>query len=155
MVLVAVCLIMLLALTALAIDVGIAYAIKAKLNSAVDGAAIAAGRGVKYGISISERKLNGEEAARRYFAANFPADYMGSVLVSGTPEIVIPDPENGIWKITVNGRAQSPLFFGSALNNFGVAEFLDEFVQLAPAPHARPLAGAETQDHTSRNGKYS
>ncbi len=35
---------------------------------------------------------------------------------------------------------QSPLFFGSALNNFGVAEFLDEFVQLAPMPHARPLA---------------
>ena len=33
---------------------------------------------------------------------------------------------------------QSPLFFGSALNNFGVAEFLDEFLEMAPAPHARP-----------------
>lgn len=34
---------------------------------------------------------------------------------------------------------QSPLFFGSALNNFGVAEFLEEFLAMAPAPHARPL----------------
>jgi peptide chain release factor 3 len=36
---------------------------------------------------------------------------------------------------------QSPLFFGSALNNFGVAEFLEEFLEMAPAPQARPLAG--------------
>ena len=35
---------------------------------------------------------------------------------------------------------QSPMFFGSALNNFGVAEFLEEFLDMAPAPHARPLA---------------
>ena len=34
---------------------------------------------------------------------------------------------------------QSPLFFGSAINNFGVAEFLDEFLDLAPAPGPRPL----------------
>jgi peptide chain release factor 3 len=36
---------------------------------------------------------------------------------------------------------QSPMFFGSAVNNFGVAEFLDEFLDLAPAPGSRPLAG--------------
>jgi peptide chain release factor 3 len=35
---------------------------------------------------------------------------------------------------------QSPMFFGSAVNNFGVAEFLDEFLDLAPAPGPRPLA---------------
>lgn len=35
---------------------------------------------------------------------------------------------------------QSPMFFGSAINNFGIAEFLDEFLDMAPAPHARPLA---------------
>ena len=34
---------------------------------------------------------------------------------------------------------QSPMFFGSAVNNFGVAEFLEEFLYLAPAPGARPL----------------
>jgi len=34
---------------------------------------------------------------------------------------------------------QSPMFFGSAVNNFGVAEFLDEFLELAPCPGVRPL----------------
>jgi len=35
------------------------------------------------------------------------------------------------------GARQSPVFFGSALANFGVKELLDEFVQHAPAPLAR------------------
>ncbi len=39
----------------------------------------------------------------------------------------------------LEGR-QSPMFFGSAVNNFGVAEFLEEFLELAPAPGPRPLA---------------
>ena len=34
---------------------------------------------------------------------------------------------------------QSPMFFGSAVNNFGVAEFLEEFLALAPSPGPRPL----------------
>ncbi|HIJ77881.1 MAG: peptide chain release factor 3 [Desulfobulbaceae bacterium] len=34
--------------------------------------------------------------------------------------------------------SQSPVFFGSAVNNFGVKEMLDAFVELAPAPGPRP-----------------
>ena len=33
---------------------------------------------------------------------------------------------------------QTPVFFGSAVNNFGVRELLDTFVQLAPGPRPRP-----------------
>lgn len=33
---------------------------------------------------------------------------------------------------------QTPVFFGSAINNFGVEELLDTFTQLAPAPQPRP-----------------
>jgi len=33
---------------------------------------------------------------------------------------------------------QTPVFFGSAINNFGVKELLDAFVELAPAPLPRP-----------------
>ena len=33
--------------------------------------------------------------------------------------------------------SQSPVFFGSAINNFGVKELLDAFVELAPAPGPR------------------
>ena len=34
--------------------------------------------------------------------------------------------------------SQTPVFFGSAINNFGVKELLDSFVELAPAPGPRP-----------------
>ena len=37
---------------------------------------------------------------------------------------------------------QTPVFFGSAINNFGVQELLDEFVEHAPPPQPR---GAETR----------
>ena len=33
---------------------------------------------------------------------------------------------------------QTPVFFGSAINNFGVREVLDALVDLAPAPNSRP-----------------
>jgi peptide chain release factor 3 len=35
---------------------------------------------------------------------------------------------------------QTPVFFGSAINNFGVQEMLDAFVELAPAPGMREAA---------------
>ena len=38
---------------------------------------------------------------------------------------------------------QTPVFFGSAVNNFGVQELLDTFVRLAPAPQGRE---AETRE---------
>ncbi len=37
----------------------------------------------------------------------------------------------------LNGK-QTPMFFGSAINNFGVQEVLDALVDLAPAPAERP-----------------
>jgi peptide chain release factor 3 len=33
---------------------------------------------------------------------------------------------------------QTPVFFGSAINNFGVKELLDTFVEIAPSPLPRP-----------------
>jgi peptide chain release factor 3 len=36
---------------------------------------------------------------------------------------------------------QTPVFFGSALNNFGVQELLDAFVELSPPPTDRPAEG--------------
>jgi peptide chain release factor 3 len=39
----------------------------------------------------------------------------------------------------LNGT-QTPVFFGSAINNFGVREMLDAFVQIAPSPGVRPAA---------------
>ena len=38
---------------------------------------------------------------------------------------------------------QTPVFFGSAINNFGVQEMLDTFVELAPCPQPRPTQSRE------------
>ncbi|HLS06207.1 MAG TPA: peptide chain release factor 3 [Wenzhouxiangella sp.] len=40
---------------------------------------------------------------------------------------------------------QSPVFFGSALNNFGVTPLLDEFVEHAPEPQARATLGRSVE----------
>ena len=43
---------------------------------------------------------------------------------------------------SVSARAKSrPVFFGSAMNNFGVEPFLDRFIDLAPPPLARAASG--------------
>ncbi|MDL2280139.1 peptide chain release factor 3 [Desulfovibrio sp. OttesenSCG-928-G11] len=43
---------------------------------------------------------------------------------------------------------QTPVFFGSAINNFGVKELLDTFVRLAPAPGPRQALDADGQSLT-------
>ncbi len=42
---------------------------------------------------------------------------------------------------------QTPLFFGSAINNFGVREVLDALVELAPPPGPRPALEREIHPH--------
>jgi peptide chain release factor 3 len=69
--------------------------------------------------------LNSDEASE--VLGDDADDYRDEIeLVKGaTPELDIEE--------YLAGR-QSPVFFGSALSNFGVKELLDEFVQHAPAP---------------------
>ena len=42
---------------------------------------------------------------------------------------------------------QTPVFFGSALNNFGVQELLDAFVELAPSPRPRTAVTREVSPY--------
>jgi len=46
----------------------------------------------------------------------------------------------------LNG-SQTPVFFGSALNNFGVRELLDAFVEMAPPPRPRQAASREVSPY--------
>jgi peptide chain release factor 3 len=41
--------------------------------------------------------------------------------------------------------SQTPVFFGSAINNFGVKELLDAFVEMAPAPGPRAAVSREVR----------
>jgi len=44
----------------------------------------------------------------------------------------------------------SPVFFGSAVNNFGVQELLDAFTRYAPSPRARPAESREVSPEEER-----
>lgn len=50
----------------------------------------------------------------------------------------------------VNRGELTPMFFGSAMTNFGVQEFLEEFLELAPAPGIRQASGREVDPEDER-----
>jgi Flp pilus assembly protein TadG len=56
----------------LAIDSGLGYIIRARLNSAVDAAGIAAARDVVIGATRSEQEASARQAAREFFDVNYP-----------------------------------------------------------------------------------
>ena len=51
----------------------------------------------------------------------------------------------------------TPVFFGSAINNFGIAELLDRFVSYAPAPQSRTVSrpGSAPRDLEAGEEKFS
>ncbi len=83
---------------------------KTKLNSAVDAAAIAAGRALAEGSNDAERQANAEAAATKFFNANFSTDYLRAQVTSG-PTIVTNKDPNGEWHITVSATAVVPTYF--------------------------------------------
>ena len=44
----------------------------------------------------------------------------------------------------------APVFFGSALNNFGIQELLDTFIELAPVPQTRPTSLRDVDPHEKK-----
>src|SRR5580704_8966229 len=55
------------------VDVGILYAVKARLQASVDGAALAAARALNLGQSTDDQATNAKQNALNWFYANFPA----------------------------------------------------------------------------------
>ena len=75
-IMVAVSMLVLLAVVGLAIDAGLAYLVKARLNAAVDSAALAGARAVTTGSNQAEQTASAQAAAADFFAANIPSNYL-------------------------------------------------------------------------------
>ena len=90
----------------LAIDAGIGYIVKAKLNAAIDAAGIAAGRAVSQGATQADQTSNAILAARKFFDANYPAGYLRSVPVFDTPVITF---ARGEATINLSATASVPV----------------------------------------------
>lgn len=112
LVLVAVSLFALIGLVGLAIDSGLAYGVKAKLASAVDAASIAGARALAEGVDDDARIAAARKAAKDYYAANFPAVFLGATRVPLTDQMIqaVHD-ATGYWTITVTGSAVMPVTF--------------------------------------------
>ncbi len=113
LILVGLSLIIMVGMTGLALDSGRGYAVKAKLNAAVDAGSIAAARAIVKGASDSERVSNAQAAALRYFNLNYPADYFGAP--RPTPSISAVRDSDRRWNVTVSAVATMPTTFARVL----------------------------------------
>lgn len=93
----------------LAIDVGVIYAIKAKLQTAVDGAALAAARGLSRGLNLGAQESAARETAQRFFTANVHTGYMG--LSNPASQIAFPAAPPKTKIIDVTAQADAPTYF--------------------------------------------
>lgn len=104
--LVALSLVALLGIIGLAIDSGLGYMIKARLDAAADGAAIAAGEAVTRGNNQAEQTTNAQQAANAFFAANYPAGFLASTATLANPSIKF---NAGTVTIDIAAQAQVPV----------------------------------------------
>ncbi len=102
----------LIPLAGLAIDFSILYAVKARLQSAVDAAAIGAGYKLQRATNMSDPTQVAviRSAAQRYFSANYPTTYFGSsqTYYSSTPSV---NNSTGIRSIYVHAEYKVPMIF--------------------------------------------
>jgi Flp pilus assembly protein TadG len=113
-VLLAIVLIVVIGMVGLAIDLSVAYFLKARLSQAADAAALAGARSLARGADLSTQTANAQAVATNFFNANFPNGYWGSTTSLLTPAVT----ENDTTKIryvTVNATATVPTFFMRAL----------------------------------------
>ena len=94
----------------LAIDAGILYTIKGKLQSAVDGAALGAARSLSRGQTIASQVTAADDTATRYYHANFPNNWMGVTPV-GDPTVTWPTAPPATAIINVQGDVNAPTWF--------------------------------------------
>ncbi|CAG2156821.1 vWA domain-containing protein [Cupriavidus numazuensis] len=99
----------LVGIVGLAIDGGMAYIVKAKLNAAVDSAAVAAARAVTNGTNQAEQTASARQAAQDFFAANFPSGYLMSTPKLGVTTVDFNTPTAGAVTIGVSASADKPL----------------------------------------------
>jgi Flp pilus assembly protein TadG len=97
----------------LAIDASVLYAVKAKLSTACDAAALAAARSLSRGLTLADQQDAAVARAQAFFAANLPAGY----LLTNSPTVDVQVVESGYRTrtVTVNGAVNAPVFFMSML----------------------------------------
>ena len=101
-------------LMGLFVDVGILYAVKARLQASVDGAALAAARSLNLGQTTQAQSSNAKQNAVNWFYANFPTGNWAtnSTQMSTSSVQVFDDPNNSsVRNVTVTASTTVPTWF--------------------------------------------
>ncbi|WP_305820887.1 vWA domain-containing protein [Massilia brevitalea] len=104
LIMVVLAMLVLLALVGLVVDGGLAYLVKARLNAAVDAAALAGARAVPAGKNQTEQTASAKTAAATFFAANIPENYLMS-----RPALLSTDVSFDKGQVTVDVHAEAPM----------------------------------------------
>jgi len=100
----ALAMLVLLAVVGLVIDGGLAYLVKARLNAAVDSAALAGARAVTTGNNQTEQIASAQGAAADFFNANIPSNYLLS-----NPKLLSTKVTFNQGQATIDVRAEAPM----------------------------------------------
>jgi hypothetical protein len=99
---------MVLPAVGMVIDAGVAYAVKARLQMATDGAAIAAARSLSRGLSLTEQMNSARDTANRYFQANVRMGWLNGATVN----VTFPVPADPATRIVqVRTEVNVPTYF--------------------------------------------
>jgi Flp pilus assembly protein TadG len=93
------------------VDVGILYAAKARLQSSVDGAALAAARALNLGDSPTEQQSNAQQNALNWFYANFPSGNWSTSNTQMTLNSVQFTTGSNVRSVQVTASTNVPTFF--------------------------------------------
>lgn len=99
-----------LPMVGLAIDCGILFFTKSKLQTAVDGAALGAARSLSRGQDLPSQEAAATDTAKRYYHANFPRNWMGVSPVAD-PTVTWPVAPPATAIINVRGDVDAPTWF--------------------------------------------
>ncbi|HEV1286374.1 MAG TPA: vWA domain-containing protein [Bryobacteraceae bacterium] len=105
-----------IAMIGLAVDAGTMYVIKGRLSSAVDAAALAAGRSVNLGSTVAAASVAATTTATQFFNANFPNGYLGTGTMNLSPPTFTQETDSngnptGYLDIAVNASVPAPTYF--------------------------------------------
>ncbi|MDN4055916.1 TadE/TadG family protein [Massilia sp. YIM B02763] len=103
-IMVAISMVVLLGAVGLVVDAGLAYLVKARLNAAVDSAALAGARAVTDGSTQAAQIASAQAAAATFFAANIPTSYMFS-----KPKLLSTNVTFNGGRATIDVTAEAPL----------------------------------------------
>jgi Flp pilus assembly protein TadG len=101
-------------LIGLFIDVGILYSAKARLQAAVDGAALAAARSLNLGQTTAAQATTAKQNAVNWFYANFPTGNWATVnTVMSTASVTVQDDPNNpqLRDVSLTASTQVPTWF--------------------------------------------